>query len=123
VLEAGWVDRPETEGGSFYELRKLFVHEVSVVPVGANRETEILTVKSALGAVEDGLKSGKLPESDRVELVAAVKSLTVALGEVQNETEATEEANDEEPETVKSEEPSVVAAGFALATNQLIQSL
>jgi hypothetical protein len=52
-----------------------------------------------------------------------VKSLTVALGEVQNETEATEEANDEEPETVKSEEPSVVAAGFALATNQLIQSL
>jgi HK97 family phage prohead protease len=124
VLEAGWVDRVEAEGGSFYELRKLFVHEVSVVPVGANRETEILTVKSALGAVEDGLKSGKaLPESDRVELVAAVKSLTAALGEVQNETESNDEANDEEPETVKSEEPSAVAAGFALAKNQLIQSL
>jgi len=35
---------PETE--EYYELRELKLYEVSVVPVGANQETEILAVKS-----------------------------------------------------------------------------
>jgi uncharacterized protein len=37
-------DNPDTE--EYYELRELKLYEVSVVPVGANQETEILAVKS-----------------------------------------------------------------------------
>src|SRR5690606_4229004 len=38
IVEAAWVERKPEEGGSYYELRKLKIHEVSVVPVGANQD-------------------------------------------------------------------------------------
>ena len=50
IGEGAWVDRKATEGGSYYELRKLRIHEVSVVPVGANQDTEVLAVKAARDA-------------------------------------------------------------------------
>ena len=43
VLEAAEV---KVEDRWAYELRKLKVHEISVVPVGANQETELLAVKN-----------------------------------------------------------------------------
>lgn len=43
VLEASPVELEDTYA---MELRKLHLHEVSVVPIGANRETEMLAVKS-----------------------------------------------------------------------------
>lgn len=42
ILEASWA---EQDGQEVYELRKLKLHEVSVVPIGANPDTEILDVK------------------------------------------------------------------------------
>lgn len=45
VQEGAFVD---AEDGSFYELRKLDLFEVSVVPIGMNQATEILSVKSAM---------------------------------------------------------------------------
>lgn len=42
VVEAGEV---KVDDRWAYELRKLKIHEVSVVPVGANQETELLAVK------------------------------------------------------------------------------
>lgn len=43
-VEAAWVEK---EGeSSFYEVREVRLHEVSVVPVGANQETEILSAKA-----------------------------------------------------------------------------
>lgn len=43
VLEGSSV---ELEGTQVYELRKVKLYEVSVVPIGANQETEIISVKS-----------------------------------------------------------------------------
>jgi HK97 family phage prohead protease len=43
VRDAGW---GEKDGQDVYELRDLSLFEVSVVPVGANPETELQTVKS-----------------------------------------------------------------------------
>lgn len=55
VLEGGEAQRP-LEGAKsadevehYYELRKLKLYEVSVVPIGANQETEILAVKALAG--------------------------------------------------------------------------
>jgi HK97 family phage prohead protease len=44
IVEAGFV---ETEDDHWYELRKLKIHEVGPTPIGANQDTELLTVKAA----------------------------------------------------------------------------
>lgn len=44
-LEASWVEKAGEE--PFYEVRAVKLHEVSVVPVGANQETSILSAKAA----------------------------------------------------------------------------
>lgn len=49
VQEAAWVHSDEV--GDYQELRKLKLHEVSIVPVGANQETEVLGVKAAADAL------------------------------------------------------------------------
>lgn len=58
VLEGGEAERTTVDGSKehVYELRKLKLYEVSVVPIGANQETEILAVKaaSAAASLRDG---------------------------------------------------------------------
>lgn len=54
VIDGAYV-QPEGEGktwrDAFYELRELQLYEVSVVPIGANDQTEILAVKSLANAL------------------------------------------------------------------------
>lgn len=59
-----------------YELRKLKIHEVSVVPLGANQETEILAVKSNAEA----LASSKAQFND--EQLAALASAHEVLSQI-----------------------------------------
>lgn len=63
VEDGGWGER---DGEPVYELRKLKLHEVSVVPVGANQETELLAVKAALLAARAEL-AAKGPENPETE--------------------------------------------------------
>lgn len=126
VLEGGWVEK--TEDGQkiqFYELRKLRLHEVSVVPVGANQETEILTVKTAAEAVAAGVTAGRpLSADEQEETKAAISALKSALPTLdQQQADEPSDAKAEEPEGAKAEEPSDVPRARALATNQLIQTL
>ncbi|ALE05515.1 hypothetical protein AL755_08530 [Arthrobacter sp. ERGS1:01] len=124
VLEGAWVDRKPEDGGSYYELRKLRLHEVSIVPVGANQDTEILAVKTAVDVVRAGIKAGHdLSASDREEAQAAYKALGEILTTDQEPDAGTSDAKTEEPETVKVEEPKAAPSNHALALNQLIQSL
>src|SRR5699024_10137863 len=54
VLDGG----PATkDGDDYFELRDLDLFEVSIVPVGANRETEVLAVKAAADAVAQRAKA------------------------------------------------------------------
>jgi len=64
VLEAA---AAEIDGEPAFELRKLKLYEVSVVPIGANQETEILTVKAAEQIAE------------RINLTSRQKNLLTAL--------------------------------------------
>lgn len=117
VLEAGWVEK--TEDGktvSYYELRKLKIHEVSVVPVGANQETEILAVKSvrdaAIAALDARQKADDDPAPDEQPVV-----------EDQGTADEPSEAKAEEPAGAKAEEPkteqSVQHLGLINITNAL----
>lgn len=47
VVEGTWGQRDQQE---VYELKKVKLYEVSVVPIGANQETSIVDVKSAVAA-------------------------------------------------------------------------
>lgn len=52
IVEAAWEKTEEL--GEFFSLRKLKLYEVSIVPIGANQETEILAVKHLAAAVKAG---------------------------------------------------------------------
>ncbi|RJT88120.1 HK97 family phage prohead protease [Cryobacterium melibiosiphilum] len=105
VIEGAYVDSEEK--GFYYELRKLKLHEVSVVPIGANQETEILSVKSATELLIADIKSGR-PLSAQSE--GDVRAAHEALGQVLKTVTSDEkssgapEVKDEEPSRVKSEE-------------------
>lgn len=95
VKEHGFV---ETEEDSYFELRKLDLHEVSVVPVGANQETELLAVKSMLS----GVKAGRKLSTKNEDLLTQAYSL---IGKVLEEVKESDEVvSDEEPKAGKSEE-------------------
>ena len=69
-------DRPD---GAYQELQEVKLYEVSVVPFGANPETEVLAVKSALSALTNGSVSKRsdstLYDQARGILVSAVEDL------------------------------------------------
>lgn len=90
----------EGEEDSFFELRKLGLHEVSVVPVGANQETELLAVKSILSGVKAGRK---LSTKNEDRLSQARDLIAEVLSEVAKSEE--EEVSGEEPKAGKVEEP------------------
>jgi HK97 family phage prohead protease len=102
ILEAGWVEK--TEDGktvSFYELRKLKIHEISIVPVGANQETEILAVKSARDAAIAAL-TGDRRKADEPDPTPNESTSAEDQGTADNEPT---DAKAEEPAGVKAEEP------------------
>lgn len=115
IEEAAWVDRKAEEGGSYYELRKLTIHEISIVPVGANQATEILAVKSARDAVVAALTDAR-PKADESDPAPP------ASDEDQETADEPSDAKTEEPSGAKAEEPTIVPTARALATNQLTQT-
>lgn len=106
------IDGGEAKGEgeeSFYELRELKIHEVSVVPVGANQATEILEVKSrtltnehtdeaAVKAVVDAAiadvlatKIGKKLSADTVDKLTTARDALNELLDSPDEDEADDE--------------------------------
>lgn len=81
VVDGAYV-QPEGDGmtyrDAYYELRELDLFEVSVVPIGANQETEILAVKSVVAALAS--KAGRVLSSANVEIIKnAIAQLETAL--------------------------------------------
>lgn len=137
VIEGAFVESEEL--GFFYELRKLKLHEVSVVPIGANQETEILAAKSdttagdGLDGVLELLKSAaeslSLARGAYMLAAGAIKAAGIAIpaemaeqlpteqvGEAESDSSSEEEpsnANPEEPEGANGEEPSEANAQTA----------
>lgn len=68
------------DGEDFFEVRSVELYEVSVVPIGANRETEILSAKSA----RELLTAVKQANLDAATEAVVVDALTRAAGETDN---------------------------------------
>lgn len=87
VLEDGIVDLGDEQKAR--ELRKLKLYEVSLVPIGANQDTEVLSVKSATIA----LKAGKVISSKNLEALKTARDALSAVIEAADKSEDTDEAN------------------------------
>ena len=89
------------ELGDYMELRKLKLHEVSVVQVGANQETELLDVKDRLTRVNVADGEDRLTEA-----VSLIKGVIESLG-ADEDFQASEpgQDSDEESEAPPEAEP------------------
>lgn len=85
VVEGAWVEK---ESDSFYELRKLDLFEVGPTPIGANRATELLAVKTAAEHAERfaaDVKAGRvLSTKNETTLREAVDSLDTARKQIED---------------------------------------
>lgn len=119
VISGAWVKNAEDE--EFYELRELKLYEVGPTPIGANQETELLSVKSMVHtarALAGAVKAGRaisaknettLRESlDQItEAASAIKSVLAVLepdDEADGKATAPAPGKDEGPAGVKSED-------------------
>lgn len=122
VLDGSW---GEKDGQEVYNLHKLKVYEVSVVPIGANQETEVLAVKAAAAVLAGSLKEGRVISAKNLD---SLRSAYEAIGAVLSSAEpvGTDEGKASEPPAVKSEggdvkleEPPAGASAQTLAWEAL----
>ena len=109
VLEGAMVTKSEDEKEQYiYELRKLKLYEVSVVPIGANQETEILVVKANVEGLAASVKAGRaLSAKNEDELRKAYESIGRVLEAVSSDD--SEKASGTGPSEKASPSPSVVS--------------
>lgn len=109
-----------------YELRKLRLHEVSVVQIGANQDTEILAVKTAADHLA---KAGKVISSKNLDsLVSARDSIDAVIkaasaDDEQAKASGNRPAATEEPQGAKAVEPSDSPSAKTLSAQLSILAL
>lgn len=150
VLEGAWVEDEDdktvdqegnpvkSDGFQIYELRKLKLYEVSLVPIGANQETELLAVKAAAehtGRFLAQVKAGRVLSAKNetalrdahTQLSSAVDQIAEVLAQVAGDDEEAKthptepakvpdaEAKGEQPEEQKrpAEEPTLTGPADA----------
>lgn len=121
VLDEGVVQIDD--GQKANELRKLDVHEFSFVPIGANRDTSVVAVKSITDHLMTDLKAGRaISAKNEDELRTAHEAIGRVLAALDSDSNddsskarGSEPAKDEEPNAAKSEEPTRAPSARALA--------
>ena len=93
------------EHGDYLELRKMRLHEVSVVQVGANQATELLDVKDRLSR----LKAGRaLSTKNENQLREAQSLIEDVLSSIEQSDEKADDSQDSGAEPVNPDQPDVV---------------
>lgn len=118
VIKGTW---GQLDGVEVYELHDVKIYEVSLVTIGANQETEVLAVKTAMASLTGGLKEGRVLSSKHVDsLRAARDSIDAVLAAAETVTDqdkasGTGEVKGEDGVSVKLEEPSPNPSARVLA--------
>ena len=117
ILEGGEAQSKDDDGKQeyWYELRKLKLYEVSVVPIGANQETEILAVKAL-----ENLAGVTLTVEQKAALLPAYHALGGLLGQQGKQDAATASAGKSSKDA---DEASSKAAGKASVVERLAAEL
>lgn len=81
TIKSAFLEDPDRPG-AFRELQELKLYECSVVPIGANSETEVLAIKAAevgMTAVAEGLKAGRtLSKANESSIRSALEGISAA---------------------------------------------
>jgi HK97 family phage prohead protease len=118
VIKGTW---GQLDGVEVFELHEVKIYEVSLVTIGANSETEILAVKTAMESLSGGLKEGRVLSSKHVESLRAARDsidAVLAAAEVTTDQEKASgngDVKDENGDAVKSEEPILSPSARFLA--------
>lgn len=125
VLAGGLVKLDD--GSDAYELRDLDVFEFSFVPVGANRDTSVVAVKSAIDALA-GAKAGRVLAQKHIDSLRTAKEaleavIAAAEGDDQEKAGGHVDVKDEGAARVKSEGVGLSPSRQALANHWLAQAL
>lgn len=117
ILEGGAAQSKDDDGEEdyWYELRKLKLYEVSVVPIGANQETEILAVKAL-----ENLAGVTLTVEQKAALLPAYHALGGLLGQQGKQDAATASAGKSSKDA---DEASSKAASRASVVERLAAEL
>lgn len=114
----------EVDGGKANELRELSLYEVSVVPIGANQDTEVLAVKAQTDALTASIKAGRVLAQKHIDSLRgaqeAIGVVITAAEADQEKASGTGQVKDEEPAGAKSEEPRLNPSARALAELSLL---
>lgn len=138
TLSEGQVDLGD--GRKANELRDLDVFEFSFVPVGANRDTSVVAVKSAVDALTATVKAGRVlsakNESTLREAATAMEAALTSIksvlpdtpdgdgaGDDQVKTGGQGKATSQEPSRATDQEQAVSPSRFALASYLIAQTL
>ena len=122
VIKGTW---GQLDGVDVYELHEVKIYEVSLVTIGANQETEVLAVKTAMESLTGGVKEGRVLSSKHVDsLRAARDSIDAVLSAAeiatdQEKASGTGEVKGEGAERVKLEEPNRNPSALLLAWEAL----
>ncbi|QOP66597.1 capsid maturation protease [Microbacterium phage Lahqtemish] len=126
TLESGDVEVPKADGDGKVvarELRKLRIHEASVVPFGANSDTEVLAVKALTETLE--FKAGRTISAKNLEsLETAYAALGAVIAAAKNSADNDDEASSEEVDKAGAQERDAksAAAKSALAKMSFLLS-
>lgn len=121
VLDEGHVQLED--GRKANELREVETYEFSFVPIGANRDTSVVAVKSVADHLMTDIKAGRaISAKNEDELRTAHEAIGRVLAALDSDSNddsskarGSEPAKDEEPEGAKSEEPTRAPSARALA--------
>lgn len=121
------IDGEEKDGA--YLLKSMKLHEISVVPVGANQETEVLAVKAFASALQ-GAKAGRVLSQKNID---SLRTAQEAIGKVIEDAEASNDqgkasdaaeaksgASDEESTGAKSSVPNEEPKSGQSSVNTLL---
>lgn len=118
----------ENAGESYFELRELDLYEVSIVPIGANQQTEILAVKTAARSL--CAKAGRVLSAKNEDAVRGVitdlKASVTALESVLPEQDSADEEDQDQtsgkeppPEAEKSSDTATLSPSVSLALQEI----
>lgn len=118
----------QTDGEYAFELTRLKIYEISVVTLGANQETEVLTVKAAASALAGGVKAGRVLAAKHIDSLRAAAAsisdvITAAEGTDQEKASGNLQGKDEDPGAGKSEESVSVPSVLPLAAARELEVL
>ena len=118
TLESGDVEVPKADGKTQVarELRKLAIHEASVVPFGANSDTEVLAVK----ALEQSLKAGRTLSAKNLESLVSARDTINAVIEAATPDEDVTKASPAAAADEAQERKSTAASTPPVKSAQLI---